>query len=361
MKRNKRIFAFHLLNDRSGSPKVLSQLIRGWVREGRDVHLYTSLHTDGFLSNLRGVHYHKGWYRFQANPWLRLLYYTLSQCILFISMFGHLRKGDIVYINTVLPFGAAWLGKLKGCRVIYHIHESTVRPAVLKWFLFQTVRSTATHIINVSEFVQKAHGVNTAPNYLVYNAIDDDFLIQAGRVVKTGNPSRVLMVCSLKAYKGVFEFLQLAHDHPACHFHLVLNASAAAIDAFFAGHKIPSNLVLFPAQKNLHPFYQWADVVLNLSRPDGWVETFGLTIIEGMAYGLPAIVPPVGGILEVIEAGVSGFSVDSRDREQLNFCLRALMEDTALYRAASDAAQERLALFREEKLRMAVGSVLELA
>ncbi len=358
MKKDNRIFAFHLLNDRSGSPKVLRQLIQGWIREKREVHLYTSLHTDGFLSNIEGVYYHNGWYRFQANPWLRLLYYTLSQFILFIRMFGRLKKGDIVYVNTVLPFGAACLGKLKGCRVIYHIHESTVNPALLKWFLFQTVRCTASDIINVSEYVQNAHGIISIPNHLIYNAIDDDFLTLATPLEKTANPANVLMVCSLKAYKGVFEFLQLAHDNPAYPFRLVLNATATDIEAFFAGSKIPSNLALFPVQKNLHPFYQWADVVLNLSRPDGWIETFGLTIVEGMAYGLPAIVPPVGGILEVIEAGVSGFRVDSRERESLNRCLRSLMGDPDFYRNASRAATQRLELFREKTFREKTGMVL---
>jgi len=31
------------------------------------------------------------------------------------------------------------------------------------------------------------------------------------------------------------------------------------------------------------------------------VETFGLTILEGMTYKLPAIVPPVGGVIELVE------------------------------------------------------------
>jgi L-malate glycosyltransferase len=359
MSSNKRIFAFHLLNDRSGSPKVLSQLIKGWIRENREVHLYTSLHTDGFLSNIEAVQYHNGWYRFKTNPWLRLLYYTLSQFILCIKMFGHLKKGDTVYVNTVLPFGAAWLGKLKGCRVIYHIHESTVNPAVLKWFLFKTVRYTANDIINVSEYVQKSHNITSTTNHMIYNAIEDDYIARVRPVEKEHKPANVLMVCSLKAYKGVFEFLQLALDNPAYHFRLVLNATTADIEAFFADHKIPANLTLFPAQKNLHLFYQWADVVLNLSRPDGWIETFGLTIIEGMAYGLPAIVPPVGGILEVVETGVSGFSVDSRNRKQLNLCLRKLMEDTDFYRAASKASAQRIALFSEKRMREKVVKVVD--
>lgn len=359
MKTKQKIIAFHLLNDRSGSPKVLSQLVRNWVKdEGKIVELYTSLYQDGFLSELEGVRYHNGWYRFQANPWLRLVYYTLSQLVLFIKMFRKVDQADIVYVNTVLPFGAALLGKIKGCRVIYHIHESTVRPAILKWFLFKVVAWTASEIINVSMFVEQAHAITNVPNHLVYNSIDESFLSRVLAREQTENPANVLMVCSLKAYKGLFEFIQLARDHSEYSFRLVLNASQADIEVFFAESELPENLVLYPAQKNLHPFFQWADVIVNLSRPDGWVETFGLTIIEGMAYRLPAIVPPVGGILEVIEEGVTGYSVDARNRTQLNETLSGLMENRQRYLACSMAAAKRLELFKENNMLEKVENLL---
>jgi L-malate glycosyltransferase len=353
-----RIIAFHLLNDRSGSPKVLSQLIKGWVESGLDVQLYTSLHQNGFLSDLEGVHYHQGWYRFRKNPWVRLLFYTLSQILLFVKMFGRLKSSDIIYINTVLPFGAAYLGKLKGCRVIYHIHESTVHPSVLKWFLFKTVAWTASDIINVSEFVQEAHHIRTVPNHLVYNAIEDEYMAKVTTREQREKPSNVLMVCSLKTYKGVWEFWQLSKDFPDYHFRLVLNASGQDIEAFFARKERPLNLMIYSTQKDMHPFYRWADVILNLSRPDGWIETFGLTIIEGMAYGLPAIVPPIGGILEVLDEGLSGYAVDSRDRQGLQHCLHQLLSNPDRYRAHSEAALSRGALFREGIMLQKVQNIL---
>jgi len=350
MKYTNRIFAFHLLNDRSGSPKVLSQLIKSWKKEGMDVNLYTSLHQEGFLSNLQGVKYHNGWYRFKPNPWMRLLYYTCSQLILIFTMYPKINKKDVIYINTVLPFGAALIGKLKGCRMIYHIHESTVNPAILKWFLFKMVKWTASDIINVSKYVAKSHGIKNVPNHLVYNALDERFLSGVIPKVQRVLPNHVLMVCSLKAYKGVFEFIQLAADFPQYQFRLVLNATQTEIDSFFDGTQFSENLSLFPSQSNLHPFFEWADLIVNLSKPDGWIETFGLTIVEGMAYGLPAIVPPVGGILEVIEEGKTGFSVDSRDRESINDTLNQLFGNTDFYRACSMKALQRLHLFSEEKM-----------
>lgn len=347
MKTSGRIFAFHLLNDRSGSPNVLSQLLSAWVSDGREVCLYTSQHTDGFLSSIPGVHYYIGRYWFKANPWLRLLFYTGNQIALFFAMMFVLKRSDTIYINTVLPFAAALIGKLKGCRILYHVHESTVSPAPLKWFLFQVIAWTADEIIYVSNYVKEHHVATKAKCHVVYNAIDENFLREVKAINRSQTPSKVLMICSLKAYKGIDAFVQLAIDHPQFNFRLVLNAAQADVDAYFKDSLLSPNLVLYPKQKDVHPFYQWADCIVNLSRPDGWIETFGLTIIEGMAYGLPAIVPPVGGILEVVEDGLTGFAVDSRDREQLNEKISLLL-NSALYHKASEAALHRLELFREE-------------
>jgi glycosyltransferase involved in cell wall biosynthesis len=359
MKNQQRIIAFHLLNDRSGSPKVLSQIIKSWVKDDKEVLLYTSYYQDGFLSDIPGIQYIKGWYKFKPNPWLRLVYYTLSQVILLLKMVFWVKRSDIVYINTVLPFAAAFVGKLKGARVIYHIHESSVSPAVLKWFLFKVVAWAADDIINVSSYVASSQAIENKPNHLIYNAIDTAFLEQLLPKEKKATPGNVLMACSLKAYKGVYEFIQLADDHPQFQFRLVLNATQPEINTFFRDTRFSENMEVYPAQKNLHPFYQWADLVVNLSRPDGWIETFGLTIVEGMAYGLPAIVPPVGGILEVIEDGVTGYQVDARNRALLSEKLSAILDNPAQYEAFSKAALKRTDLFKEHFMLDAINKLVQ--
>lgn len=53
--------------------------------------------------------------------------------------------------------------------------------------------------------------------------------------------------------------------------------------------------------------------MLNLSNPFLCVETFGMTILEAMAYGVPSIAPNIGGPIELIEDGYNGFCVDVTD------------------------------------------------
>lgn len=327
-----RIVAVHLLNDFSGSPKVLKQLLKGWVHNNMDVHLFTSAKKEGFLSTISGVNYSYFWYKLAINPYLRLIFLVYSQIVLFLKVLFFLKKNDILYINTVLPFGAALAGKVRGVRVIYHIHETSMKPPILKRFLFGIVQLTAQDVVYVSQYVMKVENINVKNKYLLYNALEEDYFNTAANYNKLVSKKRnVLMICSLKIYKGVLEFVTLAQLNNHLKFRLVVNASQQEIDDFFKNVTLSNNLEIFPVQKDTHPFYQWADLVLNLSHPDLWVETFGLTAIEAMAYKRPVIVPPVGGIAELVEDGVNGFKINPHDTKELSLKINQIFDDPLLY------------------------------
>ena len=343
-----RVFAFHLLNDYSGSPKVLSQLLKGWVKNDIEVNMVTCKGRVGFLSDIEGVNYHYYNYKFAENKWVRLFNLTLSQLIVFFKFWNKIQKDDIIYVNTVLPFGAAFLGKLKGCRVIYHVHETTMKPPILKKFLFGIAKWAADDVIYVSKYLSEQEPFLKAKTHVIYNAIEDEFYEKAklNREISE-NPKNALLVCSLKDYKGVNEFVQLSKLNSKYNFRLVVNAVQSEIDDYFKNTELPNNLEIFETQTNLHPFYKWADVILNLSKPDGWVETFGLTIIEGMAYGLPAIIPTVGGITELIDENENGFMIDSRNIVQVNNLLNLLSKDIGKYKDMSNSALQKINEFSE--------------
>ncbi|MFM7487710.1 MAG: glycosyltransferase family 4 protein [Cytophagales bacterium] len=342
-----RIVAVHLLNDYSGSPKVLMQLTKGWIQRGFDVTVATCLNRHGFLSDLQGVHYLNYGYKWKANPLLRLVHFMASQLILFVKLIRIVERKDTIYVNTVLPFGAALAGKIKGCRVIYHVHETSMKPRMLKSFLFGIMRWAASDVVYVSCYLQKQEPTKGKPAHVLYNALEANFLSIARQIKRTPRtPRNILMVCSLKRYKGVNEFIGLAKLNPHLQFKLVVNASQSEVNDFQKEIALTSNVSIAPTQINLHPFYQWADIILNLSKPDEWIETFGLTIIEGMAYGLPAIVPPIGGIAEIVKHGVNGFWADCRDLKNLSKRLNDLCSPT-IYEAFSAKSFEMANRFQE--------------
>ena len=180
---------------------------------------------------------------------------------------------------------------------------------------------------------------------VIYNALESN-LLEEQKVVQ--NNFIVLMICSLKEYKGVFEFIQLSKllsNVKELQFQLVLNASKDEINEYLKGSEKPSNLVIFNRQNNLSKFYRDASLLLNLSRPDGWIETFGLTVLEGMEYGLPAVVPPVGGPTEIVREGIDGYQISCYEIEKIAEKIQFLMEKNDEYLRLSKNARERVKEF----------------
>ncbi|MCY2687792.1 glycosyltransferase family 4 protein [Salinimicrobium sp. TH3] len=347
----KRIVFVHLLNDFSGSPKVLSQVIRG-VHSKHETGLFTAKSESGFLNNVADYH-QTYFYKRYENKILTLISFLISQASLFFKIIAIRKSIDVVYINTMLPFGAALAGKLTGKEVIYHIHETSIKPKALKVFLRKVIQISASRLIYVSESLLKEENFSGIKQQVVYNALEEDFKLKSNKSIRADrlkDQFNVLMLCSLKVYKGVEEFVDVAKkcDSHSISFTLVLNAEMNEIRNYFSGRELPSNIILKSKQSDVHPFYAKADLVLNLSRPDEWVETFGLTIIEAMTYGIPVIVPPVGGPAEIVRDGVEGYLISSYNVSKISNRIIELSEDYELYKKLSENALQRSLRFNED-------------
>ncbi|NJN77053.1 MAG: glycosyltransferase family 4 protein [Saprospiraceae bacterium] len=63
-----------------------------------------------------------------------------------------------------------------------------------------------------------------------------------------------------------------------------------------------------------------------------------MTILEAMYYGIPCIVPPIGGPLELIDNGVQGFLIDQRYLDIIVEKITLIATDKTLYQELSTAA-----------------------
>ena len=231
----KKIICVHLYNDFSGSPLVLANVIKGFLKNGKEVIIVSS-DSDGFLSDLPAKK-ERIPYTFTTNRWMRLLLFLVNQWRMFFHILTYRKEETVIYINTLLPFGAALAGKLTGQKVIYHIHETSIRPLVLKRFLKTIAAWTAKECIYVSNYLKDTEPINRVSTSVVYNALSKDFVEEANNYLITAKepvqPFTVLMLCSLKGYKGIEEFIQLAEGLPKYRFNLVLNASMEQIKVYF--------------------------------------------------------------------------------------------------------------------------------
>jgi glycosyltransferase involved in cell wall biosynthesis len=339
----KKIIFIHLFNDRSGSPKVLSQAIKAYKQKGYKTELLTSSHKDGFLTDVADIN-RTLFYKRSENKLITLFYYILSQTLLFFQCLRYWNQDVVFYINTMMPFGAALAAKLMGKKVIYHVHETSLKPQILKKFLRGVISLTTDKVIFVSKYLKEVESFKNKEQVVIYNALET----KNKTLFEEKNIFIVLMVCSLKDYKGVLEFLQIArfmNDIQALKFTLVLNATQNEIDEYFTNIEISKNITIYSRQTNLSKFYNESSLLMNLSRPDGWIETFGLTILEGMEYGLPVIAPTVGGPAEIVREDIDGFCISCYEVEKIVEKIKYLMDNKTKYKRLSNNARNRVKEF----------------
>jgi glycosyltransferase involved in cell wall biosynthesis len=342
--KNKNYIAVHLLNDFSGSPLVLSNCIDALTSDGCEVELLTN-GTEGFLSRCKCT-FSEIFYRRFNNKILTLFSFLLSQIILFFIIFFKIKNNKekekpTVIVNTILPFGAAIAARLMGAHLIYYVHESSIRPFILKKFLKFVLKKTANEAIYVSYYLKNIEGFNDQTRiieHVIYNSLPSSLDAQIPLFEKS--EFIIFMAASLKGYKGVYEFVELANrlSSSSCKFVLALNADELEFSKFINANSNNSNLQIVRRPQDINAIYRRSSLVLNLSKENEWIETFGMTIIEGFSYGCPAIVPPIGGIAEIVEEGYNGFKMSVSNLTLIESKIMELYTDKATYDALSTNA-----------------------
>lgn len=346
------IVFIHLLNDRSGSPSILKLAMDALSHKGDDSRLFVSSDGRGCLNDTF-VPITNYWYRRTPYRLLTLVTFLISQLCLFLRLFSTRRidSNAVIYVNTLLPFGAALYGRMTGRPVIYHLHEVSISPAPLRWFLVAIARFTAQQLIYVSDFHRRSLPIKNIHSHLVYNALEESFLSLAAKndfQHRREGRFNVFMLAALRDFKGVPELVALARrltGRKDIHFNLVANDDDLTTERYFRSINLPLNLTVHPRTPTPAKHYANANLVLNLSRPDQCVETFGLTLLESMAFGVPVIAPPVGGPVELIKNGIEGYLIDSRNSDELSKTILKLADDEVLCLQLSRAARLKAASF----------------
>lgn len=342
----------HLYNNYSGSPKVLEMVIKEYIENGYNVELVVNK-TEGFLSDIEDVKYNYIDYKWSENKLKTLIYFIYAQLQLFIKiLFSKSHKSDTIYVNTILPFAAVLAGKLRNMELIYHVHERYINPNLINRLCEYIHEKSKVKSIFVSHYLKDTYKDLDAKTKVIYNKIDSDFQKIAYKydtVDKRVN-NEILLIASLRKYKGIYEFVELCDKLPTLKFNLILSGVNYDIENFKSRLTSKRNLNIYANKTDLHPFYQKAKVVLNLSRIDEWIETFGLTILEAMTYGIPTIVPPVGGPIELVQNNINGYLIDSNDTNKIAETILELFSDNENYLRLSSNAYNKSLAFNNRSL-----------
>ena len=340
----KKIIFVHFFNNYSGSPKVLQLVINSLYNYNG---ILITNDTEGFLTNTIIPHI-KVKFRLSNKMFVTLLNYIRAQITIFYFVLIYANKGDILYINTTIPIFAGFAGRIKNAKIVFHLHEDVKSLNLVHRTVSKFRKYVCDIEIFVSNYLLRQEHIVGKKNYILYNVVPKEFYdegINNDTNRKYNRPFNILMICSLKKYKGVHEFIKIANKlllFSDIKFNLLVNENNYEIHKFFQDSQVPDNVTFHEKTVNTLPFYKISNVLLNLSRPDEWVETFGLTIIEGMTFGLPCIVPPIGGPIELIDDGINGYKISSYETDRIVEKIIKLYNDKELYMFISQNNKEKV-------------------
>jgi glycosyltransferase involved in cell wall biosynthesis len=335
----KKIVFVHLYNSFTGAPNVLANIIKNLDYNNK---LLITNRRVGFLTDCN-IQKKLFYFELSSLKIITLFMYLVAQVKIGYLTLCSVKEGDLIYINTTLPTLAGLAGRIRKCNVIYHVHEDASKLNFMHRFFSKLRKNTSDLDIYVSNYLAKCDIDSRTENHtVVKNCVSDNIYYQANMIkfphhlglrVDSFN---ILMVCSLRSYKGVFEFLSITNSlykdiGNGFSSTLVVDASESEINRFFSGYELPVCLSIKSRPSNISSIYMSASLLLNLSKPNEWIETFGLTIIEAMMFGVPSIVPPVGGPAEIVVDSFTGFLIQSDKIDSIVDKIKYLYKNADIY------------------------------
>ena len=107
---------------------------------------------------------------------------------------------------------------------------------------------------------------------------------------------------------------------------------------------------------NVPEHYRDADIFVMPSL----MEAFGMPLAEALAAGLPAVAGRTGGIVDIVEDGVTGLLVEPADAGELTAALRRLLDEPELRGSIASAGRDRArARFGWDSVAEALNAYLE--
>ncbi|MEQ1962903.1 glycosyltransferase family 4 protein [Xenorhabdus khoisanae] len=361
----KKTIFVHLYNDFSGSPRVLKEMVTALSNQSENCIITSNSH--GILSDIKNVKYKNFTYKPVNNKFLKLLLFIKANLTIFFLLCieiikSKIPKNDItIIVNTMLPFGALWAAKVFNVKTIAYVHETSIKPLLLKSFLKFSIKKSAVKVIYVSQYLKDQERFNNIPEVIVPNPVSQELISEGIKYQQKIADRTILFLSSLVKYKGIHDFIKIAKISSSkkdqLNYIMVINSSHDDFNHFIANNKIPENMIVYYRPKSIVDLYAKAAFVLNLSDPKYLVETFGLTLVEGMSNGAVPIGPIIGGPAEIIKSN-SGFIIENHKHAEIQRIMFDLLNNPEKYiefsnSALSDAKKYSLSNY-EKNIRKAI-------
>lgn len=247
-------------------------------------------------------------------------------------------KIDLVVSNTVVMAEGAFAAQAAGVPHIWYVHEILSKDPKLKHlvkleFLYPLMLSMSAALVGVSKAVK-----DEIESYLIYAnrerkaVMGDDspikFPTEKIKVVHNGvnappkcpeinSNNTILSVGGICRRKGQMALLRAARyvldEIPDAQFRLAGSFWETGYRRELLEERVKLDIgkkfAFEKWQTDMEAFYASGSILVSPST----CESFGLSLLEGMAHGLPVVATSSGGPTEIVQDGVTGFLVQVND------------------------------------------------
>lgn len=325
------------------------------------------------------------------SPWIKKVQLLLQSVTALPALLRYRRqlsltirdlRPDLVHSNGIKTHLLMALAAPKSVPVIWHIHDFYgVRPLITKALRWASNRATKGIAISQAVANDAKMALPQLPIQVIYNAVDPQVFspsplsttLEPENLAARGNDSiRIGLVATYARWKGHDVFLEAAAqvvrqspDLPVC-FDIVGSPlyqtkgsqfSRQELEAIAATLQIANQVRFIDFQLDVASVYRTLDIVVHASTQP---EPFGLTIVEAMACGKPAIVSQAGGATELFTPHHDAIGVQPGDVGALAAAMQFLLENPEHRdRLARNARETVLKQFNQERLGPQILSVYQ--
>jgi glycosyltransferase involved in cell wall biosynthesis len=241
------------------------------------------------------------------------------------------------------------VGKLFRKKIVLQIHDGAFEEFYKKYLLFVKIMiKKCDYIITVSKFLSKVIKKISTDVVVIYNMVDKPLLEKVKK-----NRLNILFLGAIIDDKGIFDVLGVFTDN----YHYFMNNVTLHIGGIGDVRRL-KNIII---QKKLEKFviyHGWLDKLEKhklLSQSDvliqpSYFEGFGISIAEGMSYGLPIIATNVGGIPELVENKLNGFLIPPGDKTQIFEAIKIFIENPKLIEIMGQESKKKVIPFYKDNV-----------
>lgn len=359
----KNILYLHAGAEMYGADKILLELVTGLDKS--KFHPIVVLPNDGILKDKlieNGIETYVVHY-----PILRRKYFNLKGIINYgLSYFGKSneivkllknKKIDIIHVNTTAVLEGIYLKKKLKCKLIWHVHEIILKPAIINKTISYLIGRYADKCVAVSKAVKKhlidSKFVDEDKVEVIYNGVDTERFnpnVENKYLYKEWNipdeAIKVGMIGRVNAWKGQNDFLDAAEGllKKYSNLYIFIVGSAFAGEEWrvdelkkkIADSQNKDRIIFSEFRTDTPEIHSFFDVlVLPSTNPD----PLPTVVLEAMGCGTPIVGYNHGGVTEMVINGETGLLAEVKNSKDLGRKIQQALESD--YKLMGQKARDR--------------------